>query len=200
MGLGAIAYYGTRLEDALISEICLWLSASKLRLFIIGAVIASYVLFLRPLIHNLAAWGTALIEWGTFCFVVWRMYDGIRGRISDTYSVHLRYTSWKKHMQQVQKQVDGDFNYAINLQMDFVERSHKDQLLVYLVTLMHNNGMAVEEISEVLHPLADHRDESIPVFSFTKTRNLIRKLNREHRDQTLKDIMAALRERDIQTG
>jgi hypothetical protein len=201
MALGALAYYGTKLEDALVSEVCLWLSSSKLRLFIIGVAIASYIHFLRPLLHDAgAAWGAALIEWGTFCFVVWRMYDGIRGRISDTYSVHLKYTSWKRHIQQVQKQVDGDFSYANNVQMDFVERSHKDQLLVFLVTLMHDNGMAVEEISEVLHPLADHQDESIPVFSFTKTRNLIRKRNKENRDQILKDIMAALRERDIQTG
>jgi hypothetical protein len=201
MALGSLAYYGRNIQDALISELCLWLSSSRLRLFIIGAVIAFYVVFLRTYIHNnVAAWVTAVIEWATFCLVVWRLYDGIRGRISDTYSIQLKYTSWKKHMQLVEKQVDGDFNYAGNVQSDFIERSHKDQLLVYLVTLMHDNGMSVEEISEVLHPLAEYNDEIIPVFSFTKKRNDIRKSNREKREQILNDIMYDLRERDISTA
>jgi len=101
-------------------------------------------------------------------------------------------------MQQVQKQVDSDFSYTTNLQSDFIERSLKDQLLVFLVTLMHTNGMSVEEISHVLHPLAEHHDESIPVFSFTKTRNLIRKRNKNNREHILKEIMDELRSRDIQ--
>jgi len=199
MALGALASYGRGIQDALISEICLWLSSSKMRLFVIGVIIVAYVVFLRPYLNNLASWSTALIEWATFCFVVWRLYDGIRGRISDTYSIQLKYTSWKRHMQQVEKQVDGDFSYASNVQADFIERSHKDQLLVYLVTLMHDNAMSVEEISEVLHPLSEYNDEVIPVFSFTKKRNFIRKNNRENREQILKDIMGDLRERDIST-
>ncbi len=200
MAVGTLAYYGRSVQDALISEICLWLSSSKMRPFVIGIIVASYVIFLRPFIYNRVAWATALIEWATFCFVVWRMYDGIRGRISDAYSVELKYTSWKRHTQLVEKQVDGDYSYARNVQADFVERSHKDQLLVYLVALMHDNGVSVEEISEVLHALSEYSDESIPVFSFTKKRTYIRKNNRENRERILKDIMAALRERDVQVA
>jgi hypothetical protein len=198
MALGALAGYGRNIKDALISEACIWLSSSQLRLFFIGAVITSYILFLRVFLNNASlGWVAALIEWGTFCLVVWRMYDGIRGRISDAYSVELKYTAWKRHMQLVEKQVDGEFNYAVNVQADFVERSHKDQLLVYLVTLMHDNGMSVEEISEVLHPLAEYSDMRIPVFAFTRKREQIRKGNREKRDTILKDIMGALTDRDI---
>jgi hypothetical protein len=198
--LGILAHYGRNFEDAFISEICRWLSNSKVRLFVIGAVIGAYIVFLRPFLFNMASWSTALIEWATFCFVVWRMYDGIRGRISDTYSIHLKYTSWKKHLQQVEKQTDSDFNYALNVQADFIERSHKDQLLVYLVTLMHDNGLSVEEISELLHPMSEYRDDNIPMFSFTRARNLIRDRNRQNRDQILKNIMNALSERHIQMG
>ena len=197
MALGTLAYYGRTIQDAFISEICLWLSLARLRMFIIGAVIAGYLVFLRPFIYNRVSWVTALIEWITFCFVVWRMYDGIRGRISDTYSIDLKYTSWKKHMQLVQKQVDGDYSYASKVQSDFIERSHKDQLLVYLVTLMHDNGMSVEEISEVLHPLSQYNDVPMPAFAFTKKRNVIRKSNWQNRDHILKEIMEALAERDI---
>ncbi len=200
MAVGTLAYYGRSVQDALISEVCLWLSSSKMRPFVIGIIVASYVIFLRPFIYNRVAWATALIEWATFCFVVWRMYDGIRGRISDAYSVELKYTSWKRHTQLVEKQVDGDYSYTRNVQADFVERSHKDQLLVYLVALMHDNGVSVEEISEVLHALSEYSDESIPVFSFTKKRTYIRKNNRENRERILKDIMAALRERDVQVA
>jgi len=198
MALGALAGYGRNIKDALISEICIWLSSSQLRLFFIGAIVTAYILFLRVFLNNAnLGWVAALIEWATFCLVVWRMYDGIRGRISDTYSVELKYTAWKRHMQLVEKQVDGEFNYAVNVQADFIERSHKDQLLVYLVTLMHDNGMSVEEISEVLHPLADYGDMRIPVFAFTRKREQIRKSNRQKRDRILKDIMDALGDRDI---
>lgn len=197
MALGTVARYGRNIQDALISEVSIWISSSNTRMFVIGVAISAYVMFLRPYLYGLAQWSTSLIEWAAFCFVVWRLYDGIRGRISDTYSVQLKYTSWKKHMQQIQKQVDSDFSYATNVQADFIERSHKDQLLVFLVTLMHDNGMSVEEISQVLHPLAEYKDEVIPIFSFTKARNLIRSGNRENREKILKDVMMELRSRDI---
>lgn len=197
VAISILAGYSANIQDAFISEISLWFSSSKLRMFLIGSVLCSYIVFLRPFTFSKVEWAVSVIEWGLACFVIWRIYNGIQGKITEEYTIRLKYSSWKKHMHRVERKIDDDFSYAVSIQNDFVEHNDKDPLLVYLVTLMHDNGVSVDDIGELVHPLTEYRHKKIPLFSSSQKRNKVKTRNREDREQITNSIMAALEEREI---
>ena len=186
-----IGHYGEGSKNPFIADASAWLQRAATLEFFIGAFIATYILFVRPLIIDLFRYA-AIVEWAIILFIGWRLFSGIKNGLKIRCAVEVHDTDWQKHVQLINSRQGGDFPQLGEMQAAFVEDGSRDALLIYLALLLHNNKTAPEEITRILHPLINHRDEKMPWFAFSREQRQIMKKNEQNRRLILGEIMANL--------
>ena len=73
-----------------------------------------------------------------------------------------RFGEWGKHMQEITTYKGDRFVGFTEVIDDFVERGNRERLLVRLALFLHENQAGDDEISGLLAPLINYRDESSP--------------------------------------
>ena len=188
-----VGTYGERLKNPFIADVSRWLRQSPHVKFILGALIAAYIIFIRPAIVDVFRYAP-LIEWVLVCFAAWRLFKGIKSGLETHCSALLQEADWRKHVQQISDRQGLDFIHLGDIQHGFVTQGDRDALLVYLVLLLNDNRLPVAEISRILHPLISHRDVKMPWFAFGWEQQRTLRQNEKERQRILDEIMENLKD------
>ncbi len=192
IALANAGHYGVKSKHPFIADACQWLAHSGAVIFVTAGLIATYILFFRPLIVNAFRYA-AILEWFIICLAGWRLFSGIKNGIRLKCAVEVTETDWQKHVQYVSNLRGTDFPHLREIQELFVEDGSRDTLLVYLTLLMNANKVKAEEITRILHPLISHRDQKMPWFAFGWEQRRVIKLNEDKRREILEGIIADLK-------
>jgi hypothetical protein len=188
-----IGAWGARPKNPFIRDVSRWFGQSPDAKFILGALIAAYLVFIRPAIVR-AFYHAPLIEWGLVCFIAWRLFEGIKSGLATDCAVPLQDAEWRKHLQQVANRQDRDFKDRTSMQRAFVTHGHRDALLEYLTLVLDENRLPAGERSRVLRPLVDHEDVKTPWFLFRWQRRRRLRRNERERQRVLDQIMEGLKD------
>jgi len=187
-----IGFYGENSKNPFIADASHWLQNSQTFEFVIGALIAGYILFIRPFIIDIFRYAP-IMEWGIVCFLGWRLFSGIKNGIRTRCAVDVYENDWRKHIQIISNLQGADFPRLREMQEIFIVDSNRGALLVYLTLLLYNNKVSPEEINRILHPLINHRDARIPWLAFGWEQRRILKQNEKNRREILEGIIANLK-------
>ena len=192
MAISNVGTYGEKLKNPFIADASSWLRQFQGSKFILGALIATYILFARPAIVGIFPYAP-LIEWAVVCFVAWRLFSGIRSGLQTRCSVLLQEADWQKHVQQIANRQGLDFIHLANIQQRFVSQGDRSALLIYLTLLLNDNGLHIDELNWILHPLINHQDMELPWFAFGWEQRRILRQNKENRQRILDGIIENLK-------
>jgi len=188
-----IGVLGARLRNPFVRDVSRWFRQSPEAKFILGAVIAAYIMFVRPAIVK-AFYHAPLIEWGLVCFIAWRLFEGIKAGLAADCAVSLQHAEWRKHLQQVANRQDSDFKDRTSMQRAFVAHGDRDALLEYLTLVLDDNGLPDVERSRVLRPLVAHQDVGTPWFLFRWQQRRVFRRNEKERQRVLDQIVESLKD------
>jgi len=188
MVLASFISCGVLVKNRVVSEICRQVHSSQLRNFIIGFFLGSYLFIVRPFIMTMLPYAI-LIEWGIAGFMVARAYSGFKSEIDKKYVVPLRIARWRKHVQEIKYMKEKEFEDARMFQKIFVEDGYQGPLVIYLTSLLLKNGMSVDEIDSLIHPLIEYKDKKVPLLAFSWEKRRIINRNRRSREEVLKQVM-----------
>ena len=197
LGVTRLASYGKNARGEFLADARGWMERSQLPIMAIGAVVGVYVAVVRPLVSDTFGW-TPLLEWGAVCVVVFLVYRSAR-RTIDSQSSADSVGAWEGISPGTARTAGQDFDRVTRMQHEFVARGQKDELVVYLTTLLDGMGASQNVIANTLHPLIVHESVKSPWHPFNWDRlNLARK-DEQARLKILSDIVASV-ERTHQEG
>jgi len=188
--LSALAEYGERLSNRYISEISRLISSSGKWMFFLGALIFSYVFFIRGSIPDNFAY-TPLIEWGIVCLGAFWLYQWVRNSVNNM-SVSQSTIQVEKHTQQVEEMVDTQIKNLGDIQKGFVENGRRPRLVVTLISMMIENGWARDSIVNTINPVVEYKEGAVHWYSSIWDQNRIQEKNIRNREQILTGIISAI--------
>jgi len=189
--ISSLAKYGEHSRTRFVADVCQWAAQSRFRMFVLGALLYSYVAFIRPLIADNFTY-MPLVEWGIVCLIAWRVYRGVRTTIRDRYSAPLKLSTWRKHAQELEEKLDADLARLGTIQKEFVERGLRSGLLVSLVVTLYENGWDEDRIGRTLAPLIYHEDKKIPWYAFVWEQRRIQSRGESARKKILTDVITTI--------
>ncbi len=192
LALSNAGHYGKNSKNPFIADASQWLMHSGTVKFLTGALIATYILFIRPLIVAHFKYAV-ILEWLIICFLGWRLFSGIKNGIRTRSAVDVHEVDWQKHVQFINTLQGADFPQLREIQESFTEFGSRDALLIYLTLLLHNNKTAPEEITRILHPIINYHDAKMPWFAFGWEQRHVMKQNEIRRRLVLGEIMINLK-------
>lgn len=198
VALSLLAVYGRRSDKSAVAALSQWATKSQLRNYAMGALIAVYIVMIRPLLTDSFEY-TPLIEWLIILGIGARVARGVQHRIDKEYAgedTKLRdLLSWeRRHHQQIEEKNYRQLDNVAFMQELFVEKGKRGPLMVYLMSLLRENDVAERNIARLLDPLIAYRDEDVPLFAFGWEKKRVMDRNKQARREILDDIMLALDE------
>lgn len=184
--------YGLKSKNPFVADASNWLIGSPSAKFIIGALIAIYVILIRPAIVDVFRYAS-IIEWLFVCLIGWRLFSGIKNGIRSRYTLDIHETDWAKHVQLINNLHGAELPRLGAIQEIFTAEGERDTLVIYLTLLLHENRISAEETQRILHPLINYRDEKMPWFAFAWEQRRVRKRNEASRRAILEEIMTNLK-------
>jgi len=161
VALSNLGRWGDKSANTWIADVCAWLTLSPISKFVIGAMLAAYLVFLRPFLFKYVSYAF-LIEWILICLITDRIYKAIHNMLRERHTAVLIEQDWQKHIQQVDDLIDEDFTKIGLLQREFVESGSRRGLLNYLKQMLRNNNLSDDQINEALISLIEYSDKKIP--------------------------------------
>ncbi len=193
LALSTLGLLGDKSGYPLMADFCTWLRSSPVGKFILGAALAAYLIFLRPILFKYVPYGF-LIEWILLCLITWQIYRDIHNILRTRHTAVAVEQDWQKHVQQIDDLIDEDFDKIGLLQRDFVELGSRRALLNYLKQVLRNNNLTDDQINECLMNLIEYSDKKIPWYIIWIWRKRKIKLNLENRKRALQDTIHNLAE------
>jgi len=102
------------------------------------------------------------IEWTGICVFAAIIFTVMRRGMQGSIMIKNRFGEWEKHMQEITTYKGDRFVGFTEVIDDFVERGNRERLLVRLALFLHENQADNDEISGLLAPLINYRDENAP--------------------------------------
>ncbi len=187
-----VGTYGEKSKNPFIADASQWLRHSQHVKFLLGALIAAYILFIRPAIVGVFRYAP-LVEWAIVCLIAWRLFSGIKSGLKTRCAVLLQEADWQKHIQQIANLQGSDFLHLGDIQHDYISWGNRDALLIYLTLSLNDNKLQADEINRILHPLINHQDTKPPWFAFGWEQQRILRQNEKKRQRILDEIVANLK-------
>jgi hypothetical protein len=185
-------HYWEKAKNPFLADAANWLITGTMQKFVIGALIAVYILFVRPAIVNVFGYA-AIIEWLIVCLIGWRIFAGITNGIRQRSAVEVNETDWKKHVQLLNNMQGDELPYLGDIQETFTKYGQRNALLIYLTLLLNKNKVTPQGMEHILNRLINHQDNKIPWFAFGWEQNRVRKQNEENRRRILNEVMTDLK-------
>ena len=154
LALSQIARYARHAPSPLMSDIAKWLSDSTVRGFAVGASLACYALFLRPLFYGML-WFAPIFEWLVVLTISLVFLSRIRSRVGSgpETSEPAAWTSWERHRQTVEDIPDARFETILGFQRRFIESGEWRLLWRYFLELMYRNEAPLQAIQAAFRPM-----------------------------------------------
>ncbi len=156
VALAQLAAYAASSSDSVVADTAGWLSRSKVRAFLLGAALASYVLLLRPLFYE-AMWFAVLYEWMVVMAVAllafFKVRRWLREDAASPASGRPAWADWSRHEPDLDDRPDRRRDLMLDLERRFVEFGEWRRLWVYVMGLLYRNSAPLEAVNPVFQPL-----------------------------------------------
>ena len=161
-------------RSATLGSIARWLTASRVRTFVLGAAAAAYVLLLRPVVYE-ALWFAPLYEYiALLALLVLALIFvlDLLGRDSESPASHEpEWNEWSHHRQTLESKEDPRSSLTAEMRREFVEYGEWKPLFTYLMGLLYRNGASRTWMQAVCRPLRLSAVSS-PALPFLRRSNL----------------------------
>ena len=156
LALAQLASYGTNSASPIAADTAKWLSESKVRSFALGASIAFYGVFLRPVVYDVM-WFAALYEFLAVLVMVlgFLVYVGrrVRTKVDAPETPSPSWAKWLHHEQVLNTKVDPRSEFMSRLQYGFVQHGDWKPLWTYLIGLLYRNQAPLGAVRAMGRPL-----------------------------------------------
>ena len=102
------------------------------------------------------------IEWTGICVFAAIIFTVMRRGMQGSIIIKNRRGEWKKHIQEIRTYKGDRFIGFTEVIDDFVDRGNRERLLVRLALFLYENQADHDEISGLLAPLINYREENPP--------------------------------------
>ena len=132
------------------------LTASRVRMFVLGAAFAFYGLLLRPALYEVL-WFAALYEYiallALLALVLILVADLLRRTATAPTGKVSGWSNWSHHQQTLESKEDPRSALTSTMRQDFLDRLEWKPLWTYLMGLLCRNGASLEWMYAVCQPL-----------------------------------------------
>ena len=132
------------------------LTASRVRVFVLGAAVAFYGLLLRPVLYEVL-WFAALYEYiallALLALVLTLVTDLLRRSAAATTAEAAGWSNWSHHQQTLESKEDPRSALTSAMRQDFLDRLEWKPLWTYLMGLLCRNEASIEWMYAVCQPL-----------------------------------------------
>jgi len=129
------------------------------------------------------------IEWTGICVFAAIIFTVMRRGMQGSIMIKNRFGEWGKHKQEITTYKGDRFVGFTEVIDDFVERGNRERLLVRLALFLHENKADDDEISGLLAPLINHRDEKPPEVARSGRAEAVEEENKLRRLSLLQDMI-----------
>ncbi len=156
LGLAQALQCATFPYNTALTQIVSRLTASRVRVFVLGATLAFYGLLLRPALYEVL-WFAALYEYiallALLALVLIFVTDLLR-RTATAQTVEVaEWSNWSHHQQTLESKDDPRSAMTSAMRQDFLDRLDWKPLWTYLMGLLCRNGASLEWMYAVCQPL-----------------------------------------------
>jgi hypothetical protein len=171
------------------------LSESPARNFLVGFFLTGYVSLIRPPIAMDVPF-LPYVEWTSIVIAIYALYSITGFSVKESY-LSPETLSWRKHVQEVNRETATDFTHLTSLMERFVDQGVKEPLLISFTLYLQRLGETEEDILKLLDPLVNYR-ESAPTKKSRSWASLKKKgkpaaNDKKAREELLKALMNDLK-------
>ena len=156
MAVAQLAVYAVGSRHRALAAVAGWLSESSARPFLVGASLALYGLFVRPLLYDVLGFAQ-LFEWlavlAVAAIVLRRIPIALTRSMVSAPASPVDWSDWSRDTQTVRALPDERFESVLALQKRFVDSGEWSQVWSYLLKLMFRNGVSHEDAGQVFRPI-----------------------------------------------
>lgn len=156
LSLARLSGYVTTSPNSTLSGFAEWLSRSTSRGFCLGAGIAFYGLFLRPVLYD-SLWFAPIFEWLAVVAVALVSLGNLRNRINRKLeSATTRpaiWTGWARHEQSIEAIPDRQVESILSRHRRFIDEGDWRPIWAYLLELMLRNEAPLDAVRTAFGPL-----------------------------------------------
>ena len=156
LALTCLASYAASASNPTVADVAGWLSASRLRAFMLGAAATFYVLLLRPVVYEVVGLA-ALYEYiallALLLAVLMSVVNRLRVFASPPETAEPGWADWHHHRQALERKVDPRAALPAALQRRFLDLGDWRPLWVYLLALLYRSGTSLDAMVAVCRSL-----------------------------------------------
>jgi hypothetical protein len=187
-------FYPLKYSDrSAIKKIGGWMGTNTSSKFIIGIIVAGYILFLRPYFYERSANMTLIGEWLSIGLMAIAGYLRMRSKLENI-SAPLILETWKKHQQELNFKSSDELETLSKKVEEFLKYGRKTDVLLFLFNFLFERMVHVDRINYALIDLINYQDPPPPRLIFSWEANFINKENLQKRGQVLTKTIKNLNE------
>ena len=156
LALSELAAYGVDYYNPVVAGPARWMQGSRLRWFMVGASLAFYGLFLRPLMYG-TLWFAGVYEWlAVLALAVWAMMQArgnLKPYVEAASAASAAWSEWDRHQQVFENRPDGRWELLGRWRQGFVYHGEWVNMWAYLTGLMCRNSAPPESARAIVRPL-----------------------------------------------
>ena len=134
-----------------------WIGSGTTTKIILGIVIATYVLFIRPYVSNINENWTLIGEWIFIGVFAGASFLLIRAKLEDI-SAPAILAKWTKHTQELNFKPSEEINILSRNIDQFLQTGNKDGITWFLFDFLTNQNVSHDKIYSVLKELFNHQN------------------------------------------
>lgn len=189
-----VLFYPLKYSDrSAIKKIGGWMGTGTSSKFIIGLIIAAYILFLRQYLYGISANITLICEWLSIGLIAVASYLRLRSKL-ESISAPLLLETWKKHQQKLNLKSSEELETLSRKVEDFLKYGKKTDILLFLFNFLFERMVHVDRIDSALVDLIDYQEPQRSRFIFSWEAELVNKANIQKRAEVLTKTIKNLNE------
>jgi hypothetical protein len=192
-GITALFYPLKYSERSAIKKIGGWMGTGTSSKFIIGIILAAYILFLRPYFYDKNANITLIAEWLAIGLFAAASYLRLKSKL-EKISAPLILETWKKHQQRLNFRSSDELEILSGKVEEFLKYGKKTDILLFLFNFLFERTVFVDRINSALIDLINYQDPPPSRLIFSWEADFAYKENVQKREQVLVQTIKNLNE------
>ena len=156
LALSELAAYGVDSNNPVLAGAARGMQGSRIRWFMVGASLAFYGVFLRPLMYE-TLWFARVYEWlAVLVLALWAMMQArgnLRPYVETTEAASAAWNEWDRHQQLFDNRPDSRWDLLERWRQRFVYHEEWTNMWAYLTGLMCRNAAPPESARAIIRPL-----------------------------------------------
>ena len=161
VAIARLAPYTALVSSRLLADTATWAAQSNVRMFALGASVAYYGLFLRPVLYQRLSFAL-LYEWIAVCSIGLVLLLKTSKIVAGDLAVAAPPSSWpvwERHSQKIAQISDTYFSSVANRFRRYVGTGDWREVWAYVLAVLLRNDVTPQAASTVLAPIIRHRNK-----------------------------------------